>query len=133
MDPQIPDFIVHYSRGEPFRSITGAGSEGCGAILKTLTEDNAWGLARFSDPRYLAQRFQVEEMMRRRFIAIGGKPVLRNRIYCFLGRHAGFEAHERNLGYAISLHDIDPRTEPLHIEAHLWVEPDPWAVRILER
>lgn len=174
----IPNFIVHYSRGEPFRSITSVCHEDLAGVIATLDETNALGLSRFSDPQYLSQRYQTEKYLRERFIEIGGHPILQNPIYFFLGRHARFEEHERNLGYFIQLQDIDPRsvsftygdsmlcfndqnrqqsgeryrnplcenlysladlpqlfahpgfpkTERLHIEAHLWITPDPKSV-----
>ena len=183
MSNGAPDFIVHYSRGEPFRSITSLGPDAVDVALKNLNETTAWGLARFSDPRYLLQRYQAEELLREQFIRIGGKPVLKNPIYFFLGRHSPFEEDERNLGSMISLREIDPLTvsfsygdsmfcfnednrsvagekyqnplcdelysleslpglfahpnfrkaEPLHIEAHLWVAPDPASVRRLAK
>jgi hypothetical protein len=156
MSDNIPNFIVHYNRGEPFRSITSLAPDSVDEVLKKLLRDQ--------------------------FIKIGGKPILKNPIYFFLGRHSRFEEHDRNLGYMlgymVSLGDIDPhaisfsygdsmfcfneenrlaagekyqnplceelylleglpglfthpkfpKTEPLHIEAHLWVTPDPVSV-----
>lgn len=104
----IPSFVVHYSRGEPFRSITSAQREHIPGIIGKLKDTNAWGLARFSNQNYLAQRFEGEERLRQQFIDIGGKPKLRNPIYFFLGRHPQFESHEMNIGYLIDLKDIDP-------------------------
>jgi hypothetical protein len=104
------EFIVHYSRGEPFRSITGVSHDDFASVLKTLNETNAWGLARFQDPQYLAQRRQMEKDLRKRFIEGGGRPVLQNPIYFFLGRHPGFEAHERNIAHVIHLKDVNPGT-----------------------
>lgn len=179
----MPEVIVHYSRGEPFRSITGLDRNDFDAVLKTLNETNAWGLGRFSDKKYLEQRFAVEKRIRKKFISMGGKPILKNPIYFFLGRNQRFEENEKNLGYTISIQDIDPLTisfsygdsmfcfdsenkkfagekytntlcedlytlegvtqlivhpnfpssEPLSIEAHLWVDPNPLTVKRLER
>lgn len=183
MDNQISNFIVHYSRGEPFRSITSVCRADVGGVIGKLNETNAWGLARFSDEKYLAQRYDTEAQLREQFIKIGGQPVLDNPIYFFLGRNARFEQHEKNLGYLIYLRDIDPRSisftygdsmfcfdkdnrrqagekylsllceevyslerlpllfahpkfpkvDPLHIEAHLWITPEPQIVRKLDR
>lgn len=94
MGGDVPNFIVHYSRGEPFRSITSLSHHDLDSALKKMTEANAWGLARFSDPQYLSQRYQTEDILKNRFIKIGGKPVLENPIYFFLGRHQRFEEHE---------------------------------------
>lgn len=106
---RIPDFIVHYSRGEPFRSITGAPFGDVSSILETLDETKAWGLARFSDPQYLDQRYRIEADLRKRFIDLGGQPVLEHPIYFFLGRNRRFEENKRNLGYLIPLRDLHPR------------------------
>ena len=107
---KIPDDIVHYSRGEPFRSITSLRGEHLNLALKNLNESNAWGLARLADSFYLCQRRQVELEMRARFVGMGGKPILENPIYFFLGRHPGFEEDKRNIRHMISLQDIDPLT-----------------------
>lgn len=106
MTTEIPDFITHYSRGEPFRSISSVPSEKFTDVLKELNETNAWGLGRFSDPGYLERRLAVEQKIRREFAAQGGRPVLANPIYFFLGRNAQFEKHERNKGYIIRLIDL---------------------------
>lgn len=179
----IPSQIVHYSRGEPFRSLTSVGQEHIRQVIKGLNDQNTWGLSRFSDPDYLPQRFEAEERLRQRFIDNGGKPALRNPIYFFLGRHSGFENHESNIGYLIDLKDLDPysisftygdsmfsfvqqnrafagskylnplcadvysletlpqlfghssfpKSDPLHIEAHLWIQPNLETVKRLER
>lgn len=104
----IPNQIVHYSRGEPFRSITSVGREQIQQVVSKLDDKRAWGLARFSDPKYISQRFETEKILRQRFIEIGGRPTLHNPIYFFLGRHPIFESHDSNIGYSIELKDIDP-------------------------
>ena len=103
---EIPDFIIHYSRSEPFRSISEVPQERLSAVLKELNETNAWGLGRFSDPEYLERRLAVERKIRSEFIAKGGRPVLEHPIYFFLGRDAQFEEHDRNKGYVIQLGDL---------------------------
>lgn len=102
----IPDCIVHYSRSEPFRSITSHPSEDWPKVVRSLTESNAWGLNRFSDPHYLQRRIEVESAVRNKFIAKGGRPQLQFPIYCFLGRHERWEEHKLNNGYTIKLKDI---------------------------
>lgn len=102
----IPDFIIHYSRGEPFRSISSVAQEMLPHVLKELNEVNTWGLSRFSDSEYLKRRMVVEHAIRKEFIAKGGAPILTHPIYCFLGRNTHFEEHERNVGYLIHLKDL---------------------------
>lgn len=102
----IPNFIVHYSRGEPFRSITEVSQEKLPGVLNQLNESNSWGLSRFSDPEYLHRRIQVEQTIRNAFIAKGGGPELNHPIYFFLGNNAEFEKHKGNVGYRIDLNDV---------------------------
>lgn len=102
----IPEIIVHYSRGEPFRSLTAVPHGQRDAIVGAMSEANAWGIARFSDPKYLAQRFEVERRLRAEFIDKGGRPRLENPVYFFLGNHAGFETHGLNKKYVLRLDEI---------------------------
>lgn len=102
----VPNFIVHYNRGEPFRSISEVARDNLSEVLSTLNENNSWGLNRFSDPEYLPQRLQVEQKIRHEFIKKGGKPELDFPIYCFLGNNSRFEEHKKNVGYRINLSDV---------------------------
>lgn len=102
----VPIFVIHYSRSEPFRSMTSVPSDKWPQTVKELDETNAWGVARFSDPEYLVRRLEIERRVRNEFIQKGGKPGLENPIYFFLGRQDRFEKHERNMGYMIYLDDI---------------------------
>jgi hypothetical protein len=79
---EIPNILVHYSRSEPFRSISSVPECELSTVIKELNETNSWGRARFSDPEYLVRRRQVEQRIRRAFIAKGG--VLR-----FFSLHGG--------------------------------------------
>jgi hypothetical protein len=106
----FPDYITHYSRGEPFLSLSSVTQDNLQSVLKQLNESNAWGLNRFSDPDYLKQRKQIEQKLRQQFIAKGGKPELDHPIYFFLGRNARFEEHKKNIGYKINLKDIPLNT-----------------------
>lgn len=103
---EVPDVIVHYSRSEPFRSMSSVPSNQWAVAIKDLSETNAWGMSRFSDPDYLPRRLEVEKHIRNEFIKKGGKPELDHPLYFFLGRHNGFEKHPRNIGYVIQLKDI---------------------------
>jgi hypothetical protein len=103
---EIPDFIVHYSRSEPFRSMSSVLSNQWAAVIKDLSDTNVWGIKRFSDPDYLPRRLEVEKRIRSEFIEKGGKPMLQHPLYFFLGRHIGFEKHLQNNGYIINLKNI---------------------------
>ena len=103
---QIPNFVTHYSRGTPFRSMTHVPQENWSKVIAELNETNAWGVSRFKDPEYLSRRLEVENSLREKFISKGGKPILRNPIYFFLGRNNQFEEHKGNIGYKIYLKDL---------------------------
>ena len=102
----VPDFIVHYNRSEPFRSMSEVSQTNLPTVLSQLNESNSWGLNRFSDPEYLPTRLAVEQKIRRDFINKGGKPELDYPIYFFLGNNARFEEHKSNVGYRINLSDV---------------------------
>ncbi len=105
---QTPDFIVHYNRSEPFRSVTHTPIERWPEVVEILTDENSWGIKRFSDPEYLVRRFDVELRLRDEFIVKGGRPKLNSPIYFFLGRHSQFEEHKGNNGYIVDLKDLSP-------------------------
>jgi len=107
MISKVPDYIVHYSRGEPFRSLTSVPADQLYSVISNLNEKIAWGLNRFSDPNYFQQRLEVENKMRVEFLALGGEPVLSHPIYFFLGRNPRFEEASLNIGYMIELSSID--------------------------
>ncbi|WP_413288210.1 hypothetical protein [Bdellovibrio sp. HCB337] len=102
----IPEFIVHYSRGIPFRSMSGLSQKELAETLKELNDTNVWGLRRFSDPEYLHRRLKVEQKIRHSFVGKGGRPELDFPIYFFLGNNARFEEHKSNVGYKINLADV---------------------------
>lgn len=83
----IPDFITHYNRSEPFRSMSSVPNEMLAEVRQMLSEENTWGLARFSDPEYLSGRMIVEEKIRQEFIIKGGKPKLSHPICRFSSLH----------------------------------------------
>jgi hypothetical protein len=101
-----PNFIVHYNRSEPFRSITGHQEADWLEVVSGLDENKSWGLDRFKDTRYLKARADVERRMYEAFVSKGGSPKIHNPFYCFLGRSIGFESHPKNIGYIIYLKDI---------------------------
>lgn len=102
----IPNFITHYNRAEPFRSISNVPQNELHTVLRQLNETNSWGLNRFANTEYIQRRIEVEKRLRMDFISKGGKAVLEYPIYFFLGRNSGFESHERNKPYTIKLADI---------------------------
>jgi hypothetical protein len=107
MNKTNPNFIVHYSRGEPFRSITSFPQDQWQNIIENLNSTNAWGLNRFADPLYLKQRVRAEAEIHKAFIAKGGKPQIKQPIYFFLGTNARFEKQKLNKAYKINLDDLE--------------------------
>ena len=106
MQIELPDYITHYNRSEPFSTLTNLSKDEWWDATKDLDESNSWGLSRFSDLKYLEQRFDVERLLRKQFIAEGGRPVLQNPIFFFLRRNGGVEANIRNKAYRVDLKDI---------------------------
>jgi hypothetical protein len=103
MKSKIPNHIVHYSRAEPFRSIIDVPFDQLDAVIQILNERNSWGLNRFTNQNYFKQRLEVENIVRTKFIEMGGEPILSHPIYFFLGRNQRFEEHPLNIGYVIDL------------------------------
>lgn len=101
-----PLFIVHYSRSEPFRTISSETEDEQVRIISSMSPENAWGIERFKHPKYLLERASVEASIRQEFIELGGSPQLNHPIYCFLGRNEQFEQNPKNMAYAIYLRDI---------------------------
>jgi hypothetical protein len=104
----IPDYIVHYNRSEPFRSMTAVEPSFRSQTVKNLNETNSWGIARFLDAEYLDRRSMAEKRMHSEFVSRGGSPEIENPFYFFLGRNQQFESNELNKGYQILLKDLDP-------------------------
>jgi hypothetical protein len=103
-----PDYIVHYNRSEPFRSVTSSSADQWNEIIAGMTDKTSWGLNRFKDAQYLLKRSAVELQMYRVMIANGGKPKLQHPFYLFLGRNWQFESQPSNIGYIIYLKDLHP-------------------------
>ena len=83
------DFLIHaYKIGtEPFRTLSSLPETEALQIMKDLYMEGSIFWERFKDPAgYLNLRRQVEEWLRRDFIAKGGKPRSSYPIYMMLGR-----------------------------------------------
>jgi hypothetical protein len=83
------DFLLHaYKIGtEPFRTLSALPDEEALGIMKDLYMKGSIFWERFEDPAgYLQLRRQVEEWLRREFIAKGGKPRNQYPIYMMFGR-----------------------------------------------
>jgi hypothetical protein len=83
------DYLIHaYRRGtEPFQSLSALSDVEALQKMKDLYVDGAIFWERFQDPaQYLQARRQVEQWLRREFIAKGGKPQASYPIYMILGR-----------------------------------------------
>lgn len=83
------DTLIHaYKKGtEPFRSLSGLSETEALRIMQDLYIEGSVFWERFKDPVfYLQLRRQVEEWLRREFIAKGGKPQTAYPIYMIFGR-----------------------------------------------
>jgi hypothetical protein len=83
------DYLVHaYRKGaDPFESLSALSDMEATHIMKDLYVEGAIFWERFKDPaQYLQVRRQVEQWLRREFIAKGGKPQAPYPIYMILGR-----------------------------------------------
>ncbi|MDP2305606.1 MAG: hypothetical protein Q8P18_06235 [Pseudomonadota bacterium] len=108
MPAAFPDFLTHYSRGEPFRSVTSAPQEQWGAIVAGFSDANVWGRDRFADPQYLSRRLVVEERLRAEFVDGGGEPQVEHPFYCVVGGLGRWE-RQRTTGmraYILPLTDL---------------------------
>lgn len=106
---KIPDFLTHYTKGRPFRSLTERPPEEWPGLLAGLSEENALAFARFGREDYLPNRAALEARMHAEFVSRGGRPERRNPHYLVLGRSPWFERHEpRLLAVRLPLDSIDP-------------------------
>jgi hypothetical protein len=82
------DYLIHfYRRGtEPFRSLSALSDRDAMQIMQDLYVEGAVFWERFKDPsQYLRTRRQIEQWLRREFIAKGGAPQESWPIYMILG------------------------------------------------
>ncbi len=89
--PESPgmDYLIHvYKRGtRPFRSLSALPDSEAHDRMRALYVEGAVFWERFKDPEaYLGIRKQVEEWLRREFVAKGGRPRSDHPIYMIWGR-----------------------------------------------
>lgn len=84
MPPQIPDFLTHYFRERPFRSLTELTPEATDEVLVGLSQTRQLP-RRLRTPTYFVNRRRVEELMYGQFVAKGGRPERRHPHYAILG------------------------------------------------
>ena len=83
------DFLIHYYRSgtEPFRSLSALSDRDAVQIMQDLYVEGSIIWERFKDPcQYLQARRQIEQWLRKEFIAKGGAPQESYPIYMVLGR-----------------------------------------------
>jgi len=100
-----PDFVTHYSRGRPFRSVTAAGPPRWDRVVATLDDTNCRCVGRFRDPNYLARRAAVEGRMHRALIARGGAPRIAHPHYAIFGCNPRWKGPD-DQAYRIPLADV---------------------------
>ena len=88
------DYLIHaYRKGtDPFRSLSALSDMEAIQKMKGFYVEGAIFWERFKDPaQYLKARRQVEQWLRREFVAKGGKPQAPYPIYMVLGRSKWIE------------------------------------------
>jgi len=103
----LPDIVTHYSRSQPFRSVTAAGPERWADVVAQLNDGNVWGRGRFDDPHYLTRRTAVEARMHAELLRRGGAPRIAHPYYGLLGRDERWERNG-NQPHEIPLASIPP-------------------------
>lgn len=84
MSALIPDFLTHYYREHPFRSLTELSPESMDEILVRLGETRQLP-RRLRTPSYFENRRRVEKIMYEQFLSKGGRPERRHPHYAILG------------------------------------------------
>ena len=93
--PQLPDFLTHYTRSEPFRSLLECPQELRLNVVSGFHPENTLAYKRFEKPTlYLAEREALEQRLHAEFLSLGGRPRRRHPFYLVLGRSEWFERHE---------------------------------------
>ena len=89
----IPDFLTHYYRNPmgPFLCLADLDPVARERILAGMKEEHTIGPWRFSDPLYMEECCRVNELVRARFIAKGGRPKRRNPHCAVLGTSSWIE------------------------------------------
>jgi hypothetical protein len=80
----IPDFVTHYYRGQPFRTLTVLDSASRSCVIDALDYPPE-ASHRFHSPHYFEQRLRYEAIMYEQFVAKGGQPTLHHPHYAVLG------------------------------------------------
>lgn len=89
----IPDFITHYHLPDrdPFLNLSDLDDESVDEVLQGLDAAAEIGSSeRRFGPRYMTLRYRTEELLRTRFIAVGGLPVRQSPHYFVLGESEWF-------------------------------------------
>jgi hypothetical protein len=89
----IPDFITHYHLPDrdPFLNLSDLADESVEEILAGLAAAAEIGSSeRRFGPRYMKLRRRTEELLRARFIGVGGRPVRQSPHYFVLGESEWF-------------------------------------------
>ncbi len=89
----IPDFITHYHLPDrdPFLNLSDLADESVEEVLTSLDAvAEAGSSERRFGPRYMKLRRRTEELLRKRFIGVGGRPVRQSPHYFVLGESEWF-------------------------------------------
>lgn len=93
----IPQFLTHYYRDRPFRTLTELSPKERARVIRTLKFPQR-AAHRLHSAFYFEQRLRYEVLMREQFVAKGGKPQRRRPLYAVLG--------ESEIWQDISIHSL---------------------------
>lgn len=92
-----PDFVVHYTWGEPFRSMMELDDAARRALLRAGAVSHP---QRYDDPTYVDTWRRCEARMYEQLVAAGGAPLARHPHYALMGRSRRAEARLPQTGSA---------------------------------
>lgn len=104
---ELPDFLTHYYRETPFRSLTHLTDEEAAVVVDGLDCSSAADF-RLTQPQYLRLRREVESKMRRLFVDKGGRPELEAPHYAVLGTAGVYEDDPRSRKLRLPLDAFEP-------------------------
>jgi hypothetical protein len=86
----LPEFLTHYYRDQPFRSLSHITPEACDIVLANIAQNRSLDF-RLTRADYLPRRRHIEQLMRDQFIAKAGRPKLPAPHYAILGTFSPYE------------------------------------------
>lgn len=92
----IPNYLTHYYRQSPFRTLSDLAPGDADDLVARLTEERSLPF-RLTHAEYMPRRRQIEQQIRHAFVEKGGRPTRGNPHYMILGRSPYWEKMEPNV------------------------------------